>query len=214
MILHHSCGGREEHPTYQKLAVSNLDRQYEFLRAAVDVSLEMQQPFFSHSLIKALNFHAISCLHPNAGEYRPWLVEVGTYKPPLHTAVPTLMDDFISTVNFHWGRTDPVTLSAFVLWRLNYIHPFINGNGRTARAASYFVLCVANNGWLAGSPILPELITQNREDYYAALKRADQGDAENLNDLHALLSKLLNQQMATVAPPADPPTGPQTGSTP
>lgn len=201
MILHHSCGGREDHPAYQKLAVSNLDRQYEFLRAAVDTTIDLQLPFFSHSLIKALNFHAISCLHPNAGEYRPWLVEVGEYKPPLHTAVPTLMDDFITTVNFHWGRIDPVALAAFVLWRLNNIHPFINGNGRTARAASYYVLCVANGGWLAGSPILPELITQNRPDYYAALKKADAGGEHHLNDLHALLAKLLGQQMATVQPP-------------
>ena len=68
--------------------------------------------------------------------------------------VPALMDDFVNTVNRNWEQTDPVVLAAFVLWRLNNIHPFINGNGRTARACAYFVLCVRAGGWLAGQPIL------------------------------------------------------------
>jgi hypothetical protein len=63
-------------------------------------------------------------------------------------------------------------LAWMALWRLNYI-PFINGNGRTARAASYFVLCCKAGGWLPGNPILPELLRQNRPAYVAALQKAD-----------------------------------------
>ena len=62
-------------------------------------SLAVNKTFLSQQLIKALNFQAIACLHTNAGEYRPWLVEVGDYKPPQHFRVPDLMEDFVNTVN-------------------------------------------------------------------------------------------------------------------
>jgi Fic family protein len=84
------------------------------------------------------------------------------------------MDDFVNTVNRVREQSDSVVLASFVLWRMNAIHPFINGNGRTARAASYFVLCVKSGGWLPGAPILPELLRQNRLEYVSALQAADQ----------------------------------------
>ena len=62
-------------------------------------------------------------------------VTVGDYHPPEHYRVQALMDDFVNNVNRSWENADPVVLATLVLWRLNNIHPFINGNGRTARAA-------------------------------------------------------------------------------
>lgn len=104
------------------------------------------------------------------------------------------MDDFVNLVNRNWETADPVALAAFALWRINHVHPFINGNGRTARAACYFVLCVKLGGWLPGQPILPELLRQKRDEYVTALKAADQG---NLNVLHEMISTLLDQQIAS-----------------
>jgi len=103
------------------------------------------------------------------------------------------MDDFVNYVNVNWQTTDAVALATYVLWRMNNIHPFINGNGRTARASCYFVLCVKSGGWLRGEPILPELIRRERDRYVVALKAADQGD--NLVSLHALISELLYEQV-------------------
>jgi Fic family protein len=37
-------------------------------------------------------------------------------------------------VNDRWAEASAVHLCAYVLWRLNWIHPFGDGNGRTARA--------------------------------------------------------------------------------
>jgi len=108
------------------------------------------------------------------------------------------MDDFVNTVNTSL-RDDAVVVAAYVLWRLNYIHPFINGNGRTARAACYFVLCVRAGGWLPGKVILPELLRRDRDEYVAALQEADKSYAAgqlDLTSLHALLSKLLGEQLA------------------
>lgn len=121
--------GREDHPVYQVLTVENGNRQYDFLRSIVLASLAVGKPFLSQHILKALNFHAIACLHTNAGEYHPCEVRVGTHNPPEHYRVGALMEDFVNTVNRNWGQTDPVFLVAYVLWRINYIHPFITGTG-------------------------------------------------------------------------------------
>lgn len=91
----------ENHQTYQSLEISNGNRQYDFLRSIVAASLEMKRPFLSQHVIKALNFHAITCLHTNAGEYRPCPVVVGKHNPPEHYRVQALMDDFVNDVNLH-----------------------------------------------------------------------------------------------------------------
>ena len=204
MIVHDLTRG-EAHISYQKLEASNGQRHYDFLRSIVEVSLEMDRPFLSQTVLKALNFHAIACLHSNAGMYRPCKIAVGeTNDFPQPWQLPDLMDDFVNLVNRRWAESDPLVLAAFVLWRLNRIHPFINGNGRTARAACLFVLCLKAGGWLPYSPILPELIRTDRAEYIAILKDIDKSEVDGKLDLQPLidfLSKLIQQQVeATQAP--------------
>jgi hypothetical protein len=188
----------EHHPAYRALEVSNGNRQYDFLRSIVQASLDLGKPFLSQHVIKAFNFYAITCLHTNPGEYRPCEVHVGTYQPPAAYRVSALMDDFVNTVNRGWDQTDPIILATYVLWRINNIHPFINGNGRTARAACYFVLCLRVGNLLPGDVILPELIRRDRSDYCAALQLAHDSFAAgalDLSVLHALVSKLVDEQL-------------------
>lgn len=195
--------GSEQHPIYQELEISNGDRQYDFLKSIVLASLKASKPFLSQHIIKALNFHAITCLHTNAGEYRPCAVYVGDYEPPAHYRVTALMDDFVNSINRLWDQVDDVTLATLVLWKLNHIHPFINGNGRTARAASYFVLCLKAGGWPNGDPILPELLKQNRDAYVQALKAVDasvNAGTLDITPLHTLVSSLLATQLDSVIP--------------
>ncbi len=53
------------------------------------------------------------------------------------------MDRFFSLIHENWTIVDhPTWLAAYALWRLNWIHPFIEGNGRTARAACYYLICM------------------------------------------------------------------------
>jgi len=114
------------------------------------------------------------------------------------------MNLFVDEINRRWDETDPVVLTAFVLSKLNAVHPFINGNGRTARAACYFTLCVKLGAWLPGNPILPQLIVQNRDRYVAALKEADASLATGQLDfsvLHALLAELLSLQISSSQAP-------------
>lgn len=206
--------GTENHSVYQSLEISNGNRQYDFLRSIVGASLEVERPFLSQTILRALNFHAITCLHTHAGEFRPCEVSVGTHTPPAHFRVQALMDDFVNEVNRRWEISDPVALATYVLWKINYIHPFINGNGRTARAAAYFVLCVAAGGWLPGAPILPELLRRERSSYVDALQQADRSlslGSLNLSALHELFSRLLAEQIASAG--IDPNNGnPTTGT--
>lgn len=192
----------EGHPAYRDLSADNLARQYDFLKSIVVAAIAADRPMVSTALIKALNYHAIACLHVNAGEYRPCPVEVGDHIPPEHYRVPELMNAFINEVNRRWGTADPLTLGAYCLWRLNYIHPFINGNGRTARVLCYFVVCVQYGGWLRGEPILPELIRQNRDEYVELLKSADaafvEGREDFLNNLREFVLRLLVRQFESI----------------
>ncbi|MEN5168106.1 Fic family protein [Brevundimonas pondensis] len=192
--------GTEDNLPYQNLAAANLGRQYSFLRSVVEASLALNQTVLSIEALKALNYHAIACLHFSAGAFRPCEVKVGDHKPAAHFQVPSLMQMFTNEVNRIWENTDDVLLAAYVLWRLNYIHPFVNGNGRTARAACHLVLCMKLGGWLPGDIILPELLRSNRDEYVAALIHADRSLAEgpvDLAPLHALLTRLLSEQLSS-----------------
>ena len=195
----------ENNPVDRKLEDEHGNRQYDLLQSLVTASLAADRKFLSQHVIKALNFHAITCLHVSPGEYRPCEVTVGAHQPPAHYRVAALMDDFVNQVNRTWDSTDPIVLATYVLWRLNYIHPFINGNGRTARAAAYFVLCVRAGGLLPGAPLLPELIRQERVAYVEALRVADaslRAGNLDLSELHNLIMRLVAQQIGGPTPPA------------
>lgn len=89
------------------------------------------------------------------------------------------------------------------MWRLNWIHPFSDGNGRTSRAASYLVLCVRAGLELPGDKTIPEQIVENKEPYYKALEHADikktpEGDPD-LGPMEHLLGTLLQLQIMNAA---------------
>lgn len=202
----------ENEPSYQALQVSNLNRQYDFLRSLVEASISTNRLYLSQTAIKAFNYHAIVCLHAGAGEYRPCEVSIGdgqNHRPPMWVHVQALMDDFVNRINRQWESADPVALASFALWRLNWIHPFVNGNGRTARLTAYYILCLKLRGMISGTVTLPDLLRRERhkadDPYVKALRAADQsliaGNLD-LSELHALISRLLAEQLASATQPA------------
>ena len=189
----------EQHPVYRQLEVDNLARQHDFLGSIVNAAIAANRPMISTAIITALNYHALSCLHVNPGEYRPCAVTVGNYIPPAHYRVPELMNAFINEVNRYWETLDVLSLASYSLWRLNHIHPFINGNGRTARALCYYVVCVKSGSLLRGDPILPDLIRQNHDEYVRVLRATDaaysEGRPDPLEALRAFVTRLLQEQI-------------------
>ena len=69
--------GTEQHSEYKNLEKLNLNGQLNFLQSLVTAAVNLDKRFLSQTIIKALNFHAIACLHVNAGEYCSCKVYVG-----------------------------------------------------------------------------------------------------------------------------------------
>ncbi|MBV9482145.1 MAG: Fic family protein, partial [Acidobacteria bacterium] len=94
----------------------------------------------------------------------------------------------------------PVHLAAYLLWRINWIHLFQDGNGRTARAVSYAALCIALGYELPGTKTIPEQMAENKQPYYKALEAADEAyksrqiDVSELENL--IEDRLANQLLA------------------
>ena len=100
----------------------------------------------------------------------------------------------------NWKRRTPIHLAAYLLWRINWIHPFEEGNGRTARAVSYYAICVGFGVWFDGRNIIPQQIRQNRQPYYDALREADialrDRRATDVSALETYLNGLLAVQLS------------------
>lgn len=151
----------------------------------------------TEDMLMAMNARArkIHLLGPSA--YRQHPVQVGPFTPPDAEEVPLLMGAFIRWTNRAWKNLSAIELAAGILWRLGYIHPFSDGNGRTMRAAAYYAVCVKSGTWLQGKPTLPELLNAHRAEYIAALLEgnASQRASElDLTRLEQLIERLLFMQ--------------------
>jgi len=97
-----------------------------------------------------LDIHRIilkSIDNENAGRYRTVQVRISgsEYIPPDALLVPQMMDDFFIHYNKQKKVLHPIILAAEMHERLVTIHPFIDGNGRTARLLMNFILL--HNGY-------------------------------------------------------------------
>ena len=102
-----------------------------------------------------------------AGRYRDYQVFItGTeYLPPSPEDVPDLMKRFVAELGQKEALMHPIEYAAYVHRRLVDIHPFADGNGRTARLLMNLILI--NKGYIAVS--IPPIL---RLDYMQALQAA------------------------------------------
>ncbi|MFT4185500.1 MAG: Fic family protein [Rhizobium sp.] len=155
------------------------------------------------SAILALHREALQGISSYAGNYRPASVEIqgSRHKPVDAFRVPELIEDLCDYVNDNWSKATAVHLSSFIMWRLNWIHPFSDGNGRTSRMVSYLVLSIKLGLLLPGKNTIPDQIVDNRGPYFEALEHADASPIDGPYDLSAmegLLENMLAVQLANV----------------
>lgn len=98
---------------------------------------------------------------------------VGDFVPPAARLVASLMNEFVEWLNeimsTNNGETHPVQIAALAHYKFVYIHPFYDGNGRTARLLMNLILMKS------GYP--PVIIRkEERLQYYEYLEQANQGD--------------------------------------
>lgn len=183
----------------------NALRQFDLvLKLIDDFVLTPERPFrLRPSTILQIHHKALEGLSAYAGNFRPAKIEISgsLHQPPEAHLVPEKIEDLCDFVNTHWDAQTPVFLSSYVMWRLNWIHPFSDGNGRTSRALSYLVLCVKLGYRLPGTKTIPEQIARNKGPYYSALEAADRSDRDgklNLSCLEELISQYLAAQLLDV----------------
>jgi Fic family protein len=188
----------ENKELYDRIQEKNLLRQYDLLANCIEIGLIQGPRAFDKYMLWDLNHVAVANISQFGGRFREEPIYVSNHIPPHFRDVPHLMDQFISTVHENWYNWTYTELAAYALWRMNWIHPFIEGNGRTARAACYYLLCVRGGGLLGGRRTVPERIRDNRKPYYAALKAADLAwDAGNLDFsvMEEYLAGLVEEQL-------------------
>ena len=192
---------------YERVQEKNLIRQYDLLINCIEIGLKQGPTAFDKYMLWAFNHVAVANISQFGGRFREEPIYVGNHIPPHFKEVPDLMDRFISTVHENWFLWSPTQLAAYGLWRLNWIHPFIEGNGRTARATCYYLMCVRAGQLLPGTKIVPERIREDRAPYVAALRAADriwkQGNLD-FSDMEAYLAGLLQSQLQDAATFPDP----------
>jgi Fic family protein len=178
-------------------------RQYDFAVQSVYQALERKPFKLRPSLIYSLHREALRGISAYAGLPRPASVEIrgSTHEPIGAHLVQEKVEDLCDYVNTNWESASAVHLAAYVMWRLNWIHPFADGNGRTSRILSFFVLSMKLGIVLPGTPTLPELVIAHRADYEHALDLADEADKQSRVDVSAmegLIEALLAKQLARV----------------
>jgi Fic family protein len=168
------------------------------LTNCIEIGLRQGPTSLDKYMLWALNHVAVANISQFGGRFREEPIYVGHHVPPHFRQVPELMDRFISTIHENWFNWTATELAAYGVWRLNWIHPFIEGNGRTARAGCYYLLCVRAGSLLRGRRIVPERIRDNRAGYVAALRAADRAWEEgnlDFSEMEAYLAGLLEAQL-------------------
>jgi Fic family protein len=116
-------------------------------------------------------------------------VAVGRHVPPSSTRVPDFMRYFEQRFNLdRMGRAAQIMAMASAHHRFNYIHPFLDGNGRVSRLMSHAMAAVAGIGarglWSISRGLARGL--ESRTDYKRMMDYADtprQGDLDGRGNL-------------------------------
>ena len=132
------------------------------------------EPLTEHNVrqIHALILRSID--DENAGAYRKGQVYItgSTYVPPAAIEVSPLMQELAAWINSaRAAELHPLERAALAHFRLVHIHPFVDGNGRTARLLMNLILI------REGYP--PAVIRRERRpEYYDTLDQAHEGDTD------------------------------------
>lgn len=178
--------------------------QFDRVLDLIDECVRDGRPFrLKPSTILTLHSVAMKGVHSQAGTFRNAPVEIAgsRHAPPGEHLVAVRVEDMCEWINERWLARSAIDLCAYIMWRLNWIHPFADGNGRTTRAVAYLVLCVRAGARLPGAPTIPEQIAENKPPYYDALEAADRSPDVDDPDLIAmthLLQSYLAKQLEGV----------------
>lgn len=200
-----------------QLEVKNVFEAYEYI-----YSLEPKKDFsdMDEPVLKKIQHALMNDLTSYSNGYRsiPVALQDGdgnvSYQPPAFTEVPRLMSAYFSWLytsvtgfaspyetekaNLE-KKVHPLIISGITHHLIGYIHPFPDGNGRTARAFSTLVgLIHSDLATIKDAFSVEEFFDKRIEDYYDTLMAATQGSLEPfivfyLECVNASLTKVLKE---------------------
>lgn len=147
---------------------------YEALDYLYSLIEKDQKSEISEVLIRNLQKMVVKETDPAvAGVYRVGdvLITGSDHHPPKAYDVPRLMREMIEWMRKNENKLHPVEFAAIVHHKIVNIHPFFEGNGRTARLLMNLVLMQK------GYPLII-ILKNDRKKYYQTLEKADKGDYE------------------------------------
>lgn len=153
--------------------VYNLMKALEYLDEAEKRQLPITEEFIKklHAIIRVTHGR-----RPRFSEYRQEQNQVGNrnasgfYLPPEWQDVPSLMEDLVAWINSPDTYAIPVPIRAGILmWQFLTIHPYMDGNGRTARMLAAYMLRLGGFG-LKGLFVLENFYDRNLAEYYRRLQ--------------------------------------------
>lgn len=153
-----------------RLTLRKTDRDYWAGRVRSEVDWQQPEDWPRRRAIVALDERGLAVADEHTGEL---LVQF----PPDRDVGP-MIDALLAWVNSRDAETlHPVVRAALFHQRFTAIHPFRDGNGRTARALTTLLL------WRAGFPaeilVLQRILDERRDAYVASLRAADRGRYQN-----------------------------------
>lgn len=135
------------------------------------------------------------------GRYRLGSVMVtgSKHHPPDAFEVPKLMQELVTWINKSLNKLHPIELAALVHHRLVHIHPFTDGNGRTARL--FMNLLLMQKGY----PMVI-ILKNDRQKYYRALEKADSGHTDEIEKFIAqAVERSMNIYLKAIPSGSNPP---------
>ncbi len=91
------------------------------------------------------------------------------YTAPAPNKVKPALEELVTWMQSSQFSMHPVVIAAIIHFRIAAIHPFADGNGRTARALTSLYLAL-NQYDCGGSLVLDSYYASNRKAYYAVLQ--------------------------------------------
>ena len=115
--------------------------------------------------------------------------DVQIFMAPHHRMVPTLMDNLFSWMNEVKENVNPLILSSIFHYEFVFIHPFSDGNGRTARLWQTAIL----THWKDLFKYIPieSIIRKHQEEYYTAIQNCN--NAGNSNEFIEFMLKIIDE---------------------
>lgn len=172
---------------YARFAALPADKSRAPLRVSEDLIREINKIVTAH----------IEVEHHAPGVYRNIPVEVGDsahggkYKPPKALDdIRMLMADFVEWINSAAVLAEGPLVRAFLAhYHLGLIHPFVDGNGRTARLLEAAIL--TQSGFRFVPQTLSNFYYTNINDYYVAFAETEKAKENDVTPFLAFCFKML-----------------------